>query len=81
MKTWFETPWNAYPREAELFERRHYQAYDKAEDCLTTKEFIKHCHTLIHMCSEALSKGQPHHAECIYDDLAYLLENTTCTFN
>ena len=60
---------------------RQEDALLKAERCDSTDKFIKHCHTLIHLCSESISKNQPDCAEIIYEDLCGLLKNTTCTFH
>ena len=55
-------------------------ALAKAEDCTSTKDFIKHCHTLIHMVTECLNKNYTDEAELIYIDLCQLLKETTCNF-
>jgi hypothetical protein len=70
------------------FDDRQEKAVYKARTCKTTVEFIKHCHTLIHMCSEALVKfeedaryhGSNARAEETYQLLKELITQTTCTF-
>ena len=70
------------------FDDRQEKVVYKARTCTTTVEFIKHCHTLIHMCSEALVKFDDdarHHgintrAEETYQLLKELITQTTCTF-
>ena len=47
---------DAWLRERHGFDYRQEEVARKARKCGTTEEFIKHCHTLIHMCSEALVK-------------------------
>ena len=53
---------------------------DKAHRCKSTHEFIKHCHTFIHMCTEAMSKNDPDAAEWAYMELSSLIKSTTCNF-
>jgi len=70
------------------FDDRQENVVAKARQCKTTEEFIKHCHTLIHMCSEALVKfdedarfhGVNTRAEETYQILKELITKTTCTF-
>ena len=70
------------------FDDRQEKAVYKARTCETTVEFIKHCHTLIHMCSEAFIKfdedarrhGSNIRAEETYKLLKELINTTTLTF-
>ena len=59
---------------------RHYSAVEKAETTDNTTDFVKHCHSLIHMCSEAISKNMPEEAEFVYYDLSNLIKKTTVEF-
>jgi len=70
------------------FDDRQENVVKKALKCKTTEEFIQHCHTLIHMCSEALVKfekdaydhGINCRAEETYQLLKELINQTTITF-
>jgi len=74
--------------ERRSFDDRQEEAVNKARKCETTAEFIKHCHTLIHMCSEALVRfdedaqrhGSNDRAEETYQLLKELINKTTLTF-
>ena len=82
------TEFEKWVRERQSFDDRQQEAVNKARKCETTTEFIKHCHTLIHMCSEALVRfdedaqrhGSNDRAEETYQLLKELITQTTCTF-
>jgi hypothetical protein len=59
---------------------RHYAATAKAKYADDTAEFLKHCHTLIHLCSEAMSKDMLLDAEFVYTDLKDLIQNCSVEF-
>ena len=82
------TEFEEWIRERRSFDARQEEAVNKARRCETTTEFIKHCHTLIHMCSEALVRfdedaqrhGGNDRAEETYQLLKELINKTTLTF-
>ena len=82
------TEFEEWIRERRSFDDRQQEAVNKARKCETTTEFIKHCHTLIHMCSEALVRfdeesqryGFNERAEETYQLLKELINKTTLTF-
>ena len=61
-----------------VFDDRQEKAVYKARTCKTTVEFIKHCYTLIHMCSEALVKfdedARHHGINCRAEETYQLLK-------
>ncbi len=59
---------------------RHELAVAKATTTDNTADFIKHCHSLIHICSEAISKNMTEEAEFVYSDLSNLIKKTTLQF-
>lgn len=79
---------DAWLRERHGFDYRQEEVVRKARKCETTEEFIKHCHTLIHMCSEALVKfdddaqrdGSHTRAEETYQLLKELINCKQLTF-
>lgn len=82
------TEFEEWIRERQSFDDRQQEAVYQARKCESTAEFIKHCHTLIHMCTEALTKfdeesqkyGFNERAEETYQLLKELINKTTLTF-
>ena len=59
---------------------RHETAAAKAKYADNTVDFLKHCHTLIHLCSEAMSKDMLLDAEFVYSDLKDLIQTYSVEF-
>jgi hypothetical protein len=60
--------------------KRYDEAWDKAAKAKTPAVFVKHCHTLIHLCSESLSIKYDFLAHKIFTDLSNLIQSTKIKF-
>ena len=69
-----------YTEKERSIQERYEVAWVKADAAKTPAEFIKHCHTLIHLCSESLSVEYDFLAHKIFTDLSDLTTSTKIKF-
>jgi hypothetical protein len=69
----------SYEEHSRFFDK-YETAAAKAKYADNTAKFLKHCHTLIHLCSEAIAKDMLLDAEFVYSDLKNLIQHSSVEF-
>jgi len=69
----------SYEEHSRFFDK-YETAASKAKYADNTADFLKHCHTLIHLCSKAINKDMPMDAGFVYSDLKDLIQTYSVEF-
>ena len=69
----------SYEEHSRFFDK-YETAAAKAKYADNTATFLKHCHTLIHLCSKAVAKDMPMDASFVYADLKDLIQTYSVEF-